>query len=108
MRTYNVVQGEANTLTMTVTDADGSAIDVSGATIEMWVKRELDQSSSGYLVTKGTDDFTVNVGSASNVVSVVVDITWPEPTVYAIVKFTISATNIKKGVFKLKLVQSPE
>jgi len=106
MITYNVVQGEANTLTITVTDADGKAIDVSGATIEMWGKRELDQSTT-YLFTKTTSDFTVDVGSASNVVSVVVDVSWGE-TIFAITKFTITSTNIKKGVFKLKATQSPE
>lgn len=108
MITYNVVQGEYNTLTLTITDEDAAAVNVSGAgtVLEMWGKKQLDGSTEGYLFQKTTTDFTKNVGG-TNIVTVKVNVNW-YGTIFAIFKATISATNIKKGVFGLKATRSPE
>jgi hypothetical protein len=50
-----VKQGEAKTLTFTVKDADGVAVDLSGATLTLGVKR--DKSDSSYALTKDDNDF---------------------------------------------------
>lgn len=105
----NMIQGEENTLTITVTDADGTAVDVSGATITMFGKRQLGDGTV-YLFEKADGDFSKNVGSVSNVVSVLLDSTdlnWSGKA-YAIVKFVIDANNTKKGVFQIISIESPE
>jgi len=107
----NGVQNEANLVTFTVTDKDdGSAVDVSSATITFWVKRQLDETTSGYLAQIEDGDFNKNVGGESNVVSAIIPAAnnnWAGQA-HGIVKFVIDADNTKKGVFRMHNTASPE
>lgn len=102
----NMIQNEKNTVTITVTDADGTAVDVSSATITAYGKRQLDDSTS-YLFELADGDFTKSVGGATNVVSAVITASWAG-LAQVIVKFVISASNTKKGIFQIRSVESPE
>ena len=104
------IQKEEHVAVITVTDPDGTAIDVSGATITMVCKDNLDGSSTGYQFTKADGDFTKSYGGDSSKVSV--DLTSVNMNFYGIkyviTTFVISATVAKKGIFKIDNERSPE
>lgn len=59
-------RGEDVTLSGTVVDANGSAVDITGATITLTVKESLDASSnvfqnSGSIVVAGSGTFTITI-----------------------------------------------
>jgi hypothetical protein len=62
-----IKQGEAKTITLTVRDAQGGGVDLSGAVLLLGVKR--DKSDEDYTLTKADPEFDKSQ-AASGVVSV--------------------------------------
>ena len=67
-----VKQGEAKTLTLTVTDEYGAAVDVSEATLHLGVK--LNKNQADYAIEKQNSDFDKSAG-AQGIVTVFLDAT---------------------------------
>lgn len=57
----SIKQGEAKTISFTLTDSDGDAIDVSGATMSFGVKEQ--KSDDDYIIEKSSDDFDTSKAS---------------------------------------------
>ena len=60
-------QGEAKTLTITVKDDDGAAVDLSAATLTLGVKEA--KTDTAYTIEKDDDDF-IKTLAASGIISV--------------------------------------
>jgi hypothetical protein len=65
-----VKQGEAKTLTLTVTDEYGAAVDVSEATLHLGIK--LNKNQADYAIEKQDGDFNKTAG-AQGIVTVFLD-----------------------------------
>ena len=110
-RTYPTIgwnQKEAHTLRLKVS-RDGSAYNVSGATITLWCKRKLD-SGTTYLFEKEDADFTKDVGGNAHWCEVVIaadDLDFSGEA-YIIVQYDNGAGNKPKSILRLVLEPSPE
>lgn len=90
-------QNEAKTITFTVTDADGNAVDVSSATFTL--KFKSNRQATGYVIEKADGDFDKTQG-ASGIVTVDLSTTDTNQTAGDYVgelTITISASNIDKS-----------
>jgi hypothetical protein len=106
----DLVQRSSYTLTFDVRDADGNGIDVSGATITAWCKRQLDDSTA-YLFQKADGDFSKNVGGLNYRISV--PVTKANMNFYGkayfICQLNITADESEpKFIVQFTVVQSPE
>ncbi len=105
----NLIQKETVTPVFTITDKDGDAVDVSGATITGWVKRSLDEGTA-YLFQIPDADWNKSVGGASNAISATFsesDMDFNEKA-YLIVLCDVSATSKPKFVVQMTVLTSPE
>jgi hypothetical protein len=102
-------QGEAKTLTLTVTDEYGAAVDVSEATLHLGIKQNKNQAA--YAIEKVDDDFTKTLG-AQGIVTVFLTVTDTNiiPGIYVgelAVTWNASPDIIEKTAdFDLKIIKS--
>lgn len=105
----NLIQKEVVTPVFTLTDKNGDAVDVSGATITGWAKYVLDQGTD-YLFEIPDGDWNKSVGGAANAISA----TFSEADMdfvgkaYLIVQCEVSATSQPKFVVQMTVLASPE
>ena len=105
----NLIQKETVTPVFTITDKDGDAVNVSGATITGWVKVQLDQGTD-YLFEIPDADWNKSVGGATNAISATFsadDLDF-EGKAYLIVLCDVSATSKPKFVVQMTILPSPE
>jgi len=97
MNKIKLKQGEAKKLTFTIKDADGKALDVSGATLTFWAKKK--KTDIAPILAK--EDETFDKSQAANgIVTTILDSsdTNIEPGLYiAELKIYFSSTNIDKS-----------
>jgi len=90
-------QGEAKTITFTVKDGDGAAVDLSGATLLLGVKK--DKSEAEYTFSKADADFD-KTQAASGIVGVdlsAADTNQPEATYIGELRCAWAGPVIKKS-----------
>lgn len=106
----DLIQREAVTPVFTLTDKEGDAVDVSGATITGWVKRTLDEEDTTYLFEIPDGSWNKSVGGASNAISATFTIANMDFSgkAYLIVLCDVSGTSKPKFVVQMMVLASPE
>jgi hypothetical protein len=92
-----IKQGEAMTITLTVKDAQGTGVDISGAALLLGVKK--DKSDADYTFTKADEEFDKSQ-AASGIVAVdlsAADTDQPEATYIGELRLTWDGPVIKKS-----------
>lgn len=109
MVVINLIQKEVVILELTIKDKDtGAILDVSSATITLYCKDVLDDSTTyQFTIADGSIDKTQGASGIIQVPLSSTNLDW-YGTKYCILKIQFSPTNVRKGYFKLELTQSPE
>ena len=102
-----LIQKEALTLNLTIKDSQGVAVNLSSATLQLTVKEaKLDTT---YLITVADASFNKSLASTGKIscpiTSTNLDL---QGEYWALLKITFSASDIKKGYFRLFIDSSEE
>jgi len=107
MNVINLIRKEAKTLKFTLTDSSGNIIDATSATCHLYIKNDIEDSSS--IITKQDSDF--NKADASNgilKVTLTSDDLDRSGVFYGVLKLEFSATNIDKDIFKIVIINNTD